>query len=225
MTVLRSPVLLARQGWQVVRHASLLVVVLLVLRFSFTPDYLNTHTNTNTNTNTVIFTSASSDDADLPFRIKDSECGERYRPNVHAFMKKQEPFLYSQPLLIKDPPTTTTTTTGKGKVALLVEPRKDPCIGFAVFNIMHYLSKSTTTTTESDPKSDFKTETETETEWALQIYHGGDNLEYTRHSIAQRLVKYQSETYASLSDALAFVDSKIVFTDLSTTSMLPPFCW
>lgn len=75
------------------------------------------------------------------------------------------------------------------RVAVLVESRQHPCIGFVVRTVLHYL----------------------EDDWSLQIFHGRDNLEY----IEQELVReYDADGAASMHPDPHSLLDRIIFSPL-----------
>ena len=83
-------------------------------------------------------------------------------------------------------------------VAVLIEPRKDPCIGLIVREVFHYLNGGEGGKTTAVP-------------WRLHIFHGRDNLDF----IKQELSYQPDPTCAEDSDATDNILDKVTFTDLS----------
>jgi len=78
-------------------------------------------------------------------------------------------------------------------VAVLIEPRQDPCIGLIIRQVFHYL---TLPTADSPSPS-----------WRLHIFHGPDNLEF---------IKAELEESVDPTCSNDTILNKVTFTDLSS---------
>eukprot|EP00750_Incisomonas_marina_P005237 INCI13875.1.p1 GENE.INCI13875.1~~INCI13875.1.p1 ORF type:complete len:275 (-),score=41.45 INCI13875.1:1413-2237(-) len=96
-------------------------------------------------------------------------------------------------------------------VAVLIEPRRDPCIGLVVREIFHYLRRQSDTTRPVLP-------------WRLHIFHGPDNLEFVKNELAYRPLLASHETCSAKQNETCTADVRdeldvldfVTFTDLSS---------